>query len=61
MKKPPRRERLKAGKRVLVTVNLSPESLKILAKVKDGNRSHAIDHLAQLWREKQLTDISADA
>lgn len=55
-----RRSRLKAGSRFPVTVNLSPESLKTLAKVKGGNRSAAIEHLVQLWREKQLTDISAD-
>ena len=49
-----RRMPLRRGRRKAVNVTLSPETLRILHLVGEGNRSAGIEELARMYQSRQV-------
>lgn len=45
---------LRRGRRIALSVTVSPETHKLLARLCEGNRSAAVEELARLYRARAL-------
>ena len=49
-----RRMPIRRGRRIALNVTLAPETIEVLARVGEGNRSAAIEELVRLYRRREL-------
>lgn len=56
-----RRAPLKKGRRISLTVNLTPENHRELSKMCNGNRSAAIEMLITLYRAERVAKVAEPA
>lgn len=54
-----RRMPMRRGRRVPMSVTVSPETVLLLHKIGDGNKSAAVEELARLYRARALEPTPA--